>query len=305
LVMVLYSGTLFRNMREKDRRSLQLKEMPMEGDYVGVSFQVVSVNLATSELTARLSFRLNGNLAKDAVTPSEDLTLFLNGIRGSQDIEFARGRRINAIEAVFALDGNANYYPFDRYSSKIWIMVTKKARVARKTLAQAGEPTADPAPAEEGLGGLLVAAPKESEPLPIRSSIVASIPGVMFDGESVQRSGEGIEGFSLALRRADQVIAVSVLTMILMLSLALSILLMSARALTSDDKIELLPLSLCVSLLFGLPALRNAQPAVPPLGVLGDYISFIWAEMIVAASAIIVIWTWLIRQRRSVGTAKQ
>ncbi len=134
-----------------------------------------------------------------------------------------------------------------------------------------------------------------------RHGLLCRFPGVMFEGESVQRSNEGIEGFNLALRRADQVIAVSVLTMVLMLSLALSILLMSLRALTSEDKIELLPLSLCVSLLFGLPALRNAQPAVPPLGVLGDYISFIWAEMLVAVSAIMIIWTWLIRQRRPAG----
>ena len=117
----------------------------------------------------------------------------------------------------------------------------------------------------------------------------------------MQGSSEGIEGFNLALRRADQVIAVSVLTMALMLGLALSILLMSLRALMSEKRMELLPLSLCVSLLFGLPALRNAQPAVPPLGVLSDYISFIWAEMLVAVSAIMVIWTWLIRQHRQAG----
>ena len=101
LVVAIYSATLLRNLREKDRRSLQLKEMPMEGNYVGVSFQVISVDLAESELTARMSFRLNGDLAKDPITPAEDLTLFLNGIRGSQEIDFPRGRRINPIEAAF------------------------------------------------------------------------------------------------------------------------------------------------------------------------------------------------------------
>ena len=142
----------------------------MEGNYVGVSFQVISVNLAESELTARMSFRLNGDLAKDPITPAEDLTLFLNGIRGSQEIDFPRGKRINPIEAVFALDGNANYYPFDRYGSKIWTRVTRKARVVRKAPAPSGEPTVDAEHHEEPLGGLLVAAPKESEPVPVKSS---------------------------------------------------------------------------------------------------------------------------------------
>lgn len=110
----------------------------------------------------------------------------------------------------------------------------------------------------------------------------------------MDRPDQGMEGFNVVVRRADNVIVVSVLVMVLMMSLAVSILVMSFRALVSEERMELLPLSLCVSLLFGLPALRNAQPAVPALGVLGDYLSFIWAEMVVAVSAVMVIWTWLI-----------
>ena len=131
------------------------------------------------------------------------------------------------------------------------------------------------------------------------SSINASVPGLKFDGQSVERPDNGLEGFKLSVRRADNVIIVSILIMVLMMSLAMSVLLMSFHALTSTERIELLPLSLCVTLLFGLPALRNTQPAVPPLGVLGDYLSFVWAELIVAVSAVILIWTWLLRQRRN------
>jgi hypothetical protein len=63
--------------------------------------------------------------------------------------------------------------------------------------------------------------------------------------------------------------------------------------------LDLLPLSLSITLIFGLPALRNAQPDVPPLGALGNYFSFIWAELIVAASAVITIWIWLVRLHRN------
>ena len=128
LVVVLYSVTLLRNLHESERRSLQLKETPLAGDYVGVSIRVVAVDLAKSEITARVSLRLNGELAKDPVTPAIDLKLFLNGIRGPQEIEFPRGRRINPFEAVFPLDGNVNKYPSDRYGTSIWMMVTKRAR---------------------------------------------------------------------------------------------------------------------------------------------------------------------------------
>jgi hypothetical protein len=131
------------------------------------------------------------------------------------------------------------------------------------------------------------------------SSIDASIPGLKFEGKSVERTEQGIRGFKLVVKRADNVIVVSILIMVLMMSLAMSVLLMSLQALTPNGKLELLPLSLCVSLLFGLPALRNAQPSVPALGAFGDYLSFMWAEQLVAVSAVILIWTWLIRQHRT------
>jgi hypothetical protein len=65
----------------------------------------------------------------------------------------------------------------------------------------------------------------------------------------------------------------------------------------SPGEVNLVPLSLCVALIFGLPALRNVQPNVPGMGVLSDYISFIWAELLVSISAIALAWIWIIRSR--------
>jgi hypothetical protein len=44
------------------------------------------------------------------------------------------------------------------------------------------------------------------------------------------------------------------------LALAMSVLFMAARVLTSDNNLDLLPLTLGVTLIFGLPALRGVQP---------------------------------------------
>jgi hypothetical protein len=67
----------------------------------------------------------------------------------------------------------------------------------------------------------------------------------------------------------------------------------------SPGEVNLVPLSLCIALIFGLPALRNVQPNVPGMGVLSDYMSFIWAECMVSISAIMLAWIWVIRSRRS------
>jgi hypothetical protein len=95
------------------------------------------------------------------------------------------------------------------------------------------------------------------------------------------------------------VIVVSVLTMMLMMILARSVFLKSLQRLTSREKKDLLPLPFSVTLLFGLPAFRNAQPDVPALGAFGDYFSFLRAEQFVAVAAVILMGTWLLRRRRA------
>lgn len=212
LALAVFLTTIARNLGEMERRSLQLKETPVADSWVGVSFQIVSVNMAASEMTARVSIHLNGDLTKDLVTPSVDLKLFLNGIHGPQEFDLPRGRRINPITAVFALDGNPNHYPFDRYSSSLRVIVTKKTP-ARRSPPPSEQPSPSAAVPDESDEGFLTAAGQEGELLTIGSSINASTPGVKFEGEHVERPEQGIEGFNLNLRRADNVIVVSVLTM--------------------------------------------------------------------------------------------
>ncbi len=92
-------------------------------------------------------------------------------------------------------------------------------------------------------------------------------------------------------------IAVTVAVMLIMMCLAVSLLAMVLQATAIEGQSTLLPLSLSVSLIFGLPALRNLEPSVPPVGVFGDYVSFIWADLIVAVSTVVVVWRWIVKSR--------
>jgi Domain of unknown function (DUF4436) len=60
---------------------------------------------------------------------------------------------------------------------------------------------------------------------------------------------------------------------------------------------DLIPLSMPITLIFGLPALRNVQPGVPPVGAFSDYVVFIWAQLVVAVSAVATVWHWQRRTR--------
>ena len=103
-----------------------------------------------------------------------------------------------------------------------------------------------------------------------------------YAGEVVRSTDFGIACIRLNLQRPDNLINTSITVMCLMMGLAFSILALVVRTITSP-KIDVFPLPFAMALIFGLPALRNIQPYVPPVGVLGDYFSFIWAELLVAA----------------------
>jgi hypothetical protein len=51
------------------------------------------------------------------------------------------------------------------------------------------------------------------------------------------------------------------------------------------------------ALLFAFPAIRNAQPNAPVIGVRSDYLSFFWCEALVAISLITLLGMWITRRR--------
>jgi hypothetical protein len=299
LVAVAYFAVLSRNLHEGERRSLQLKSETQKANHVLVSIRILNVDMSAGEMTARIYLQLAGSIANDEVTPAVELKLLLNSSRGTQEFEFPKGRRLSPIEAVFSLDGNVNKYPFDSYDSNLWMLITTPSR-ARQAQVQPGNDEQEKQGPENPFGELMVgaAALQRGEPVPLRLELSASVPRIKFQGKIAEMPGEGVEGIALRLTRADNVIVLSVFVMVLMMSLAMSVLFMAAGVLTSDHNLDLLPLSLGISLIFGLPALRNVQPGVPPVGVIGDYLSFLWAENIVGISAVMIMLTWLRRSRR-------
>ena len=308
-ILVFYCLILLRNLDEGKRRSLQLRDDTDAADHVAMSVLVTGVNPATQELTVQIALRPQGALAQDEVTPAVDLRLLTNNVRSQQEFDFPKGKRMNRIEAVFPLNGELNRYPLDHYSTTLWLLMTTPAQKIQPKTPQipkdsalpqtTGVPETTQAEASQG-DHLAVGATElqQSTMVPLTIALSASTPGIKFNGNVSRESSLKVTGIELQIRRADNVIAVSILLMVLMIGLAMSLLGMVLKDMTSGSKVDLVPLSISISLIFGLPALRNVQPGVPPVGAFGDYLSFIWAEIIVGTSAIILIWTWLLRSAK-------
>jgi uncharacterized protein DUF4436 len=295
-VVTVYAAVVLRGLTESTRRTLLLRDESDAADRVFISIVVTNANPSTQELTARLGFRLAGNLAKDDVTPSVDLKLLVNNVRGQQEFDFPKEKRMNRIEVIFPLNGDLNKYPFDRYETTVRLLMTTPAGNLRPEASNA--PTKIPElthPDDE----LVVSSSAllSNTPVGLSVSMSASIPGIQFKGNISRGNIQEPTVIALYLARAGNVISVSMIVMVMMAVLSMSLLAMAIRAAMTPEKTELLPLAASISLIFGLPALRNIQPGVPSVGALVDYVTFIWAELIVAASAVIIVWTWLLRSR--------
>lgn len=296
LVLAIYAAVVLRGLTEGTRRSLLLRDDTESAERVSISIVTTNANPATHELTAQVSFRLAGKIAKDEVTPAVDLHLLINNFRGEQEFDFPKGKRMNRIEAVFPLNGDLNKYPLDRYDTTVRILMTTPARNAQPeapkipaSIPELAHPTDELAVSSSAL--------LQNAPVALSISLSASVAGIRFEGNVSRGGSQEPTGIELHLTRANNVIAVSLIVVLMMTALSMSLLAMAIRAITTPERADLLPLSVSISLIFGLPALRNIQPGVPPVGALVDYVTFIWAELIVAASAVIIVCTWLLRTR--------
>jgi hypothetical protein len=295
-IITIYFAVLWMGLTEESRRSLTIdKSSASAADYVAINVRVTSVNISQGLIDERVRLIPMGRFALDKATPATDLKLLVNSVSGKQVVTFPKGERIVPIEVTSLLSGNPNRYPFDRYSTDVDFLVTTPAKKKLEPLPeqQLNNPT-DPLVTTLVIGANDL---DRSATVPIDEHFDASSSGIKFAGTITVDDTYKLMHTAIELRRANNVISLSLIIMTVMFVLAVSVMGMVLHVIGSPEEVNLVPLSLCVALIFGLPALRNVQPSVPGMGVLSDYISFIWAELMVSISAILLAWTWIVRSR--------
>ncbi len=158
-------------------------------------------------------------------------------------------------------DGDIASYPFDRYRAVIGLAVVP--------LTQTGAPEMTPVNVtiwQRVLGFRL------------ETSVVSGVEGGAQANFQLSRSGAAFY-FALAIYGAMVVLGCSAISMGVLTFLGIR-------------RIDVSVISALGAMVFALPALRNALPGSPPLGVLGDVLVFIWAELAAVLSLALVVETW-------------
>jgi Domain of unknown function (DUF4436) len=295
---------------EGDKRSAAVSDLgDKDPNHIEVDVKVVSIDPIKGAIVTRLEFVPKGRFTTDeGSTLARDLKLFVNSANGKQELEFPRGKRMNPTEVVVDMfDGQVSDYPFDKHSAflEMYFMPGKEAAKEKTAdTAKATEPTPTPTPNAEAANGeepkkedaaKKEAAKPDEDEIPLGVDFEASIPGFKIDAAKAKESTSDYVGIDMSVARASTTKFFSFFVMSMMWGLTLGVMMLTLSVVLRGRKVELAMFSFTAALLFAFATVRNAQPGTPPIGTFGDFISFFWAEVIIALCLIILVFTWLLR----------
>ncbi len=291
---------------EGDKRSAAVSDIgEKDPNHVEVDVKVVSIDPVKGDVVARLEFKPKGRFTTDeGSTLARDLKLFTNSANGKQETDFPKGKRMNSMEVVVSMfDGQVSDYPFDKHSGFLEMYFLPGKEAAKEKSTEAAKPTPTPTPEapaageekkEEGAKKPEAATPDEDE-IPIGVDFEGSIPGLKIDAAKAKESTADYVGIDMTISRASTTKFFSFFVMAMMWGLTIGVLFLTLSVVLRGRKVELAMFSFTAALLFAFATVRNAQPGTPPIGTYSDFISFFWAEVIIALCLIILVFTWVLR----------
>lgn len=322
LAMLLVLNS-YRNEGEK-RSAVISEEGEKDPNHIETFVKLLAVDPVKGDATARLEFIPHGTFAKEDGTLTQNLKLYINSATGKQEHDFQKGKRMNPVEAVISMyDGLVTDYPFDQHSGFLELYFTPSATTTTSQTqgatgsAQTPTPRTDTAPTPSteavpsptdssttgGEGAKSAAESKEpegsaatsEEDVSIAVDFYGSIAGYKIEAAKSAESDDAYVGIDMKIARSSTVIFFSVFVMVLMWGVTIAVIFMTLSVFLRGRKIELGMFSFLAALLFAFAAVRNSQPGVPPIGAFSDFISFFWAEVILAMCLLAIIFMWLLR----------
>lgn len=311
--VILYGLVLKLYFNETEKRFVTIVDEKTAGpDRVDVRAVVTGIDPIKGEMTVRVEFEPEGTLKSgDEYTLAKDVTMYINAAKGKQIDTFKKGHRLTSMDVVLNMYGEAGLYPFDSHEVSLDLILTtphlepetKPATPAEGTPPAEGEqPAAPPAPKAEKTDKTADMAKRisEDEPIPLAIEFETAVPGFVVKAvkpDAKEKDADvGYSSIDMTVTRTATVVGFSIFDMVLVWGLACVILTMIWQVLFYQRKIEFAMFGYMATILFALPAIRNLQPGVPPLGSLVDFLSLFWAQSIVILCVITLLGTWIIRK---------
>lgn len=311
LFVVAFVLVLRAYKQEGEKRTAVISESgERDPNHIEIFVKLVSVDPNKGDASARLEFLPHGTFTPDeGVTLSRDIKLLVNSATGKQEHVFEKGKRMSPVDVTINLyDGLVTDYPFDHHKAYLEMYLTGvvKDKEKKAEAAPAATPTPTP-PDEEGEGeeqpqpqpqpapAKPEAPADDDDAIPIGVDFFGSIPGMNIKAEKTAQTDADLVGIDMEFERASTVKFFSIFVMAVMWGVTAVVLLMTFAIVMRGRKVEVGMFSFLAALIFAFVTVRNAQPGSPPIGSYSDYISFFWAEIIIALCLLTIIAVWVYR----------
>ncbi len=267
-----FSGALYFYQNDRTQRSANLTfGDDKTANRMDVVVNLLGVDPIKGEINLRFAPKPEGTYAKDERLTKE--LKFFTGIEsGKAEVTLDKNRIPDTVTGSLSMvNGRVSDYPFDKHSSDFYLFFSN---------------------------------PKdEKEEIPMAISFYGAISGYNIDVDYIPKaefeSSDAYMGLRVIISRSVITKSFSIFLMIAMWLIGLVVFTMTIAVLWLPRPIEFGMFTLIAGMLFALPAVRNLQPGVPPLGGLTDFLSFFWAESLVAVSMPILFFCWLTRYKKA------
>ena len=261
IVAALAYGALLTRFDVLERPAEQSFGAAADEARIGVYVQPIVIDAVDDAMQMRITVTVpRAGTGASAAAPGKGLVLAVRHGSETREIRISSDQPRSEETIAFDLDdGSVHDYPLDRYKTEMAL-----------SCVETGSDSALPIriTSWEGIIGYTVHA------LPVAGSQPNEV-RLRFD---IRRTG-AIRFFGLAAYGAMVVMAFSALTI-------------GSLVFVGVRKIEVTMIGAVGAIVFALPALRNALPGAPPLGVLADILVFFWAELsaVVALGLFVTAW---------------
>ena len=274
IAIFLFVFKLYLN--EGEKRKAEYIETPPTEDYLELDIKVVGVDPIKGDLSTRITMWPNGKYMNAKEFLTENVNFYINAATGKQEYNFQKGKIMNPIEVTFGMYGQVNDYPLDVHEA----LLVAVAEIPIKNSAGKNQDSID---AEMG------------EIIPLKINFNAFLHGYKFGAQKDTSVTEPYTALDISVSRAGSTRFFSYFIMTAMWLLSGIVVFLVLSVIVRGRKIELGKFAFMSAMIFALPALRNMQPLIPTIGTFSDYVSFFWAESLIALSLFTVVFTWLKR----------
>jgi hypothetical protein len=268
-----FAGSLYFYQRDRTQRSADQSFGDEKApNRIDVAISLLGVDPIKGELNLRFAPSPEGKFAKDGRL-TQDLKFFTGIESGKSEVTLEKNRIPETVNGSISLyGGRVSDYPFDVHNSDFYLFFTN---------------------------------PKdETQDIPMHVNFYGAVSGFNIDVDYIPKaefeSSDEYMGIRVRVSRSVIIKAFSIFLMLAMWLIGLVVFTLTLVVVFQPRPIEFGMYTLIAGMLFALPAVRNLQPGVPPLGSLTDFLSFFWAESLVALAMPILFFCWLTRYKKPV-----